>query len=768
MMTLDSSFRFRQIIPAFLIFLVSLLLSVPTASAADGDTIKVRPIEFKGNQSVYFQCPPKSVKYQKVLINYKLRCPTGKPCGEWDYLFYVFIKKPDNSKPDSLKVRDAQRYEIMRYISPYGNNLSLGAGFTWTMDITDFAPLLHDSVYIEAGMFQEELELTIDFITGTPPRDVLTIQPLWDGNPQYGQPTSIESFLVPKKGYIPSAAKGAKLRVTQTGHGFGQSPDNCAEFCNKKQYIKVKGNKIFERDVWRETCGLNPVYPQGGTWVYSRTNWCPGAEVTPFDYELTPTITAGDSLDLDMDMEDFTFPAGGAGTPPNYVITSYLFTYSAPNLTLDASLEKILAPTQDAFYKRHNPICGSPVIRIRNNGATPLTTLDITYGVQGGGTTTYTWKGNLQFMEEQEISLPPFDWGTWTGPNIFEVELSNPNGKKDEYSANNHGSSTFDLPPTYYSNIEINLETNKFASDQYEWTLTNSDGTIVRHRDNLADNTLYIDTLNLANGCYEFRLINKLHYGLSWWATYADLGGGSLLFSNNGRLVHKFQPDFGTEVYQQFRVAPKPTALASRDTLNFGYVQVGETKQMSVEITPANEAGLLITGTSVTLSNKGFKVVKYTPDLDATGKKQLAYGEKLLITVEFAPTSKGPKTARLGVQNNDEINGSLGVRLVGTTEPVGVNETVVPTEQLLSLDAVPNTITGESKITYRVESLIPTPASLVLLNALGQEVATLYSGTASSIEQYFTLNGAQFPSGMYRIALRALGRTEVTAVAIIH
>mgnify|MGYP000972495637 FL=1 len=67
-MTLDSSFRFRQIIPAFLIFLVSLLLSVPTASAADGDTIKVRPIEFKGNQSVYFQCPPKSVKYQKVQI----------------------------------------------------------------------------------------------------------------------------------------------------------------------------------------------------------------------------------------------------------------------------------------------------------------------------------------------------------------------------------------------------------------------------------------------------------------------------------------------------------------------------------------------------------------------------------------------------------------------------------------------------------------------------------------------------------------------------
>ncbi len=771
-----SSFRFRQIIPAFMVLLAGMLCSFSTIYAADGDTIKVRAVEFLGNQRVWFKCPAPTVKYQKILMNYKLRCPPGKPCGEWDYLYYVFIAKPNYAKPDSAKHVDAQRYEIMRYISPYGNGLSLGTGFTWTVDVTDFAPLLHDSVYIDAYMrnpwdpnvMQEDLELTFDFITGTPPRDVISIQPLWNGESQYGQPKSIEEFLVPKKGYIPPTAKGARLRITQTGHGFGQAPDNCAEFCNKKQYIKIKGERLFERDVWRETCGLNPVYPQLGTWVYSRSNWCPGAEVTPFDYELTPSITAGDSLDIDMDMESFTFPTGGAGTPPYYVFTSYLFTYGAPNIPLDASLEKIISPSKDAFFKRVNPICGSPVIRIRNSGSTPITTLDIKYGVRGGGQTTYTWKGNLQFMEEREISLPPFDWGTWTGDNIFEVELSKPNGQQDGYAVNNSGITTFDIPPTYYSNFEVNLKTNKYASEQYEWTLTNSDGTVIRHRDNLADYATYADTFNLANGCYEFRLRNKLHFGLNWWATKADFGEGSLSFTNKGNLIHRFDGDFGTEIYQQFRVAPKATAVANLDTLNFGTVPVGQTKQMLVEITPANEVGLTISGASVALANKGFKVLSFSPPLDEFGKRTLAFGEKMIVTVEFAPTSTGAKTARLGVETNDELNSSVSVRLVGMAGPVGVNDDGTIAEQILSLEAVPNTITGESVISYSVDSPAPTHASIVLLNALGQEVATLYNGTASSTVQHFTMNSSHYPSGMYRIALRALGRTEVTAVAIIH
>ena len=36
--------------------------------------------------------------------------------------------------------------------------------------------------------------------------------------------------------------------------------------------------------VWTE-CAGNPVYPQGGTWVYDRAGWCPGqaSDVNEFE-----------------------------------------------------------------------------------------------------------------------------------------------------------------------------------------------------------------------------------------------------------------------------------------------------------------------------------------------------------------------------------------------------------------------------------------------------------------------------------------------------
>jgi hypothetical protein len=47
------------------------------------------------------------------------------------------------------------RFELGRYITPYGIQLDLEDGWTWIYDVTDFAPLLRDSVELEAGNWQE-------------------------------------------------------------------------------------------------------------------------------------------------------------------------------------------------------------------------------------------------------------------------------------------------------------------------------------------------------------------------------------------------------------------------------------------------------------------------------------------------------------------------------------------------------------------------------------------------------------------------------------
>ena len=70
---------------------------------------------------------------------------------------------------------------------------------------------------------------------------------------------------------------------------------------------------------------------------------------------------------------------GGA----NYVTESQLISYGAPNFSLDAEVYDILSPIVDSLKRRHNPICNNPLIAIRNDGSTPLTSLTITYGVEG-------------------------------------------------------------------------------------------------------------------------------------------------------------------------------------------------------------------------------------------------------------------------------------------------------------------------------------------------------------------------------------------------
>ncbi len=93
----------------------------------------------------------------------------------------------------------------------YGNGLSLGDGWTWTFDVTDYRSLLADSVHLYAGNWQELLDLKFVMIKGIPPRDVISIQNLWNGSYEYGKDYNPkENHLTPKKVLIPANAHTAK------------------------------------------------------------------------------------------------------------------------------------------------------------------------------------------------------------------------------------------------------------------------------------------------------------------------------------------------------------------------------------------------------------------------------------------------------------------------------------------------------------------------------------------------------------------------------
>lgn len=442
---------------------------------------------------------------------------------------------------------EVKRFEMGRYITPYGINLSLGTGWTWTFDVTDYVTLLHDSVHLSAGNWQELLDVKFLMFVGTPPRDAIDIENIYTGNFDYGHTNNpIESHLVPMEIPILPNAVTTRWKSRVTGHGM-DTPSNCAEFCPKTHYYYVDGNQQFSKLVWRNNCDVNPLYPQGGTWVYDRANWCPGAEVWTYDFELTPYATPGDTVTLDHNVQAYT----NNGEWSYYQIEDQIVYYGAANFTLDAAIENVIAPTNDQMWARKNAVCMDPIIVIKNNGSTTLTSLTIQYGM-GSLMQTYTWNGSLGFLDTAWVTLPAFTWVT--GAQDFMFAISSPNGGTDQYGYNNTWTSKFTYPLVMPATFVIEFKSNNYWQENgYE--LKNSAGQIVSSATAGAANTWYRDTITLPFDCYEFNLWDYGEDGLSWWANTAQ-GNGIIRFKSatSAIILKNFGADFGGQIYQQFTV----------------------------------------------------------------------------------------------------------------------------------------------------------------------------------------------------------------------
>ena len=69
-----------------------LFLQVGFISANPGDTIFVQTFTYGSPQDAWFVFPSDTIRFEKILMQYKLRCTTSNnpACGEWDYLTYTY------------------------------------------------------------------------------------------------------------------------------------------------------------------------------------------------------------------------------------------------------------------------------------------------------------------------------------------------------------------------------------------------------------------------------------------------------------------------------------------------------------------------------------------------------------------------------------------------------------------------------------------------------------------------------------------------------
>lgn len=574
---------------ATILFFLFIQLIVAAGYAAPGDTTRIQvhnavDMVWYENYDRPVSFPNTGATYSKILMHYTMGCAsTG--CSDWDYTTKIELRNPlgymdstiasiDTISVSPLEVDTVwsvfeakESFELARVITPYGGYMRTGSnGYApnWkhvhTFDVTDYAPLFHGNKEIRAfyGGWSSGFSVTIEFefIEGIPPREVLEVRNLWqtgrDGWTYQNQTAFEQTYLHQLPVDFPENMKEAKLRFIPSGHGFDNNT-GCAEFCEKNYYLKLDGTQIGSNLMWDSECGSNPIYPQGGTWLYDRANWCPGSRVHHFDHELTGLVTAGNTHDLDIDIQAISWFGTQA---PVYILETQLFIYGEKSFQHDAAIEDILSPSLKDDYKRLNPVCNHATVKIKNYGSEELTSAVIKYAVNGNHWRTYQWQGNLAFDETEIVTLPlteTWEWGGVGSVSEFTAKIEQPNGQQDENSTNNSMSSGFTTTPMISSPIELHFKTNSQPA-QTTWKLFDSDGTIIRQNGSMTANKIYRDTFELDPGCYLLKIEDSAENGLSWWANNEGSGFARLVIPGGGGNAHLFEPDFGTSIEYYFTV----------------------------------------------------------------------------------------------------------------------------------------------------------------------------------------------------------------------
>lgn len=446
-------------------------------------------------------------------------------------------------------------FELGRVITPYGGSYPKSWTNEYRFDITDFAPLLHDTVQLRAFYSGWSSGFTVtlhfDMIEGTPARDIKEVINLYNGDFPYGNSNNpIENYLTQKNIQLHGATQ-AKLRFTPTGHGFGaDNTDNCAEFCNKSYDVIMNNQLIASNNIWRDDCGMNPLMHQSGTWLYDRANWCPGAKGLTHEFELTPHLS-GNSFQLQVLPEPFE-DLDPAGLNPSYTISSQIITYGSWNFNLDISLEDVIAPNAHDAYRRFNPICAAPKVIIKNNGISTLNSLRFYYGIEGKELFFYDWHGSLSTNQTETVSLP-YRVISDSSHNIFKVWLTNPNNKSnDDYMWNDTLRVHTLIPPKYEPEFNFILKTNADYQET-SWFIKDDENNLWYENETLQANKIYTTPVSLIEGCYQFVLNDSGKDGLSFFAN--NSGNGYARFTTTSNSIFKvFEPDFGTQISQQFIV----------------------------------------------------------------------------------------------------------------------------------------------------------------------------------------------------------------------
>lgn len=442
--------------------------------------------------------------------------------------------------------------ELVSFVTPYGIGLDLGVnGKTWIFDMSDYVNLLKGNkrLTMAGGVWQEEMDLEFLFIVGTPPRNVVQYDQLWQGMFRKGDVTLANinnGTAFPTNSFnFSSQATSFKLKSSITGHGAaGEFSQNGGQIQHR-----IRANDVQQLS-WTITqqCSENPIYPQGGTWAYNRQGWCPGQRTLLKEFDITSFAAPGSTVALDYRTSNAQQPGGDY----RYITAHQIIGYGAPNFPTDAAIEVVKAPNNAiAEFGRINPMCEQPRITLRNTGANAITTVQFEYWLNNTDAhQIFTWNGNLASMSAVDLLLPVQElWssGVQSSGNKFHAKIALVNGAPDGYPHNNLYHSSFTLPDVLPTSFKIRVKTNNNPGQNY-YNLYDDAGVLIENRTFPAANTIYTFAYTaplVTPGCYRLRMEDTGNNGLQWWAAAAQGAGYMQILDANDVVLKTFNPDFG-------------------------------------------------------------------------------------------------------------------------------------------------------------------------------------------------------------------------------
>jgi hypothetical protein len=535
----------------------------PMEPLRPGDTLTVQCFTFEDPSPQGWGAPyrgtfhfPHPVRtWSKILMVKTLRCDSATaadrfPCGEWDYHTHTSLILERDSVEELM--------ELAAFITPYGIRLDLtDDGWEWVTDVSDYAPLLTGTRKLIAGNNQELLDLKFLFIAGTPPREVISVENLWETKLYRYDALALDSVLTARKLLLNPDAAGFKLKARISGHGH-EGPFNCCEWDPKTHGYVINGDEKYRWIVWTD-CGFNALYPQGGTWPFDRAGWCPGTFVDEHSVELTGRYFPGDSITIDYDIEMFRDNGEGKG---EFRMAHQLITYGPRRFRYDAEITEIISPNALDRYRRVNPSCSQGRIVIRNNGAMPLTEATIIWseGKKRSRGHFVPWQGLLLPGQSDTVTFPVRLRGA--PGESFSAYIFLPKGCADEVPHNNIMCSTTPAIDTWPANIALRFETNdQNRARENAWTLTGNQGIRIAQSTAMADDSVYVTPLNLKPGCYTLTITDDREEGIMrhWWLRGSapdriGKNGKIAILGPAGEELKTFPADFGEKIIYTFRV----------------------------------------------------------------------------------------------------------------------------------------------------------------------------------------------------------------------